>query len=58
METDKTKPRIIALYLIFSFANPNAARDPIMSESIVVDDATTILFKIILMNGCPVKIDI
>lgn len=58
METDKTKPRINALYLILSFARPKPAREPIIMDRMVVDAATIALFMIILRNGWPLKIEI
>lgn len=58
METDKTKPRINDLYLIFSFAREKAAREPIIRDRMVVDAATMVLFRMILKNGCPLNMEI
>jgi hypothetical protein len=58
IETERIKPRISDLYLIFSFASPKAQRDPIIREKRVVEAATIALLRIIRKNGCPLKIDI
>src|SRR4030065_459966 len=57
METERTKPSISVLYLIFSFARPKPAREPMIMDRMVVDAAIIALFMIILENGCPLKIE-
>lgn len=58
IETDRTNPRIKALYLIFSFASPKAEREPTIRDRTVVDAATMVLFRMILKNGWPLKMEV
>ena len=57
IETERTKPRINALYRTLSFARPKEHNDPIIRERAVVDAATMRLFMMILKKGWPLKTD-